>query len=73
MAMEATPNKLDKKSVLRGIEDLLDLAEIADNVEFTVKISKGFAPTISYNVDGFPLFYTPAEPKTILTETISNG
>ena len=55
--MKATPDKLEKKHILNGIEDLLDLAEIADSVEFTVKIDKESIPTISYEVSGFPLMY----------------
>lgn len=53
--MKATPEKLNKKSILRGIEDFLNLTEIADSVEFTFKFNKESVPTVSYKISGFPI------------------
>lgn len=44
-----------KEALVRGVEEFVDIAEIAKSVEFTVKISKDSPPTCSYKVDEFPL------------------
>lgn len=55
--MALTVEKLDKKAILRGVEDFLNLAERADSVEFTFKFVKGFAPTVSYKIDRYPIMH----------------
>ena len=51
-----TKNPL-KKTLLDGIENILDAVGVADNVEIKIKINKKTVPTISYKIDGFPVIY----------------
>jgi hypothetical protein len=40
-----------KKTLLRCVENLLDISEGSERVEFTIKVDKKAIPTISYKVD----------------------
>lgn len=52
-----------KQAVLRLVEDLLDVSEIAKNVEITFVIGKDSPPTVSYKIDELPLFFDPSAEK----------
>lgn len=52
---KAICKKTKKEQALQLIKDLLDVSDIADSVEFTVKIDRESIPTISYKINGFPL------------------
>ena len=54
MARKIKDNPL-KEVILRGVEQLIDIAETSKGVEITITINKDSAPTISYKIDEFPI------------------
>jgi galactitol-specific phosphotransferase system IIB component len=44
------------KTILRSVEELLDISEVAESVEFTIKVDKTAIPTLSYKVDNCHIF-----------------
>lgn len=50
MARKIKDNPL-KKAILKGVEQLIDIAEISKGVEMTITINKDSVPTVSYKVD----------------------
>ena len=50
MAVKKQENP-SKEAILRGVEQLIDLSEIAKGVEMTITINKDSVPTISYKID----------------------
>ena len=47
-------SKKYNKEIMCTVEQLLEIAETAQRVEFTIAIDKGDAPTLSYKVDNLP-------------------
>ena len=57
--MKAITEESKKKILLDSIGNILDAADLADDVELTIKIKKNSVPFISYKIKGFPMMRVP--------------